>query len=159
MDVSIREVREQDYEELCVLLNQADVLHSEALPQIFVTPQGFARSREYINTLTADDNQGLFVAEYQGRIVGCILIIIRNSADIPILVKRRYAYVEDIIVDRDCRRSSVGKMLMQQAEKWVVQKGISQIELNVWDFNRVAISFFDKMGYTPSRHVMWKTVE
>jgi ribosomal protein S18 acetylase RimI-like enzyme len=159
MDVAVREVREQDYENLCVLLNQVDVLHSEELPQIFITPQGYARSREYINTLIADDDQVFFAAECQGTIVGCILVGIRSSADIPILVKRRYAYIDDIVIDRDYRQSGLGKMLMERAEKWIVQKGISQIELNVWDFNRVAISFFDKMGYAPSRHFMWKTIE
>jgi hypothetical protein len=40
-----------------------------------------------------------------------------------------------------------------------MQKNISQVELNVWDFNEEAITFFKELGYTMARHQMWKSIK
>ena len=58
----------------------------------------------------------------------------------------------------DLRGSGIGKALVGAAEQWALDKNAPQLELNIWDFNREAIKFFQKLGYTPSRHNMWKTV-
>lgn len=158
MDFTIREATEQDYEGLCKLFAEGDLLHNQALPQIFTKPDGPFRSREFISRILEDESAVILVAESGGQVISLIHVLIRESPDIPIMVKRRYAYISDIAIAERLRGSGIGKALMRQAERWAIQRNVSQFELNVWDFNKNAIAFFKKLGYTPSRHILWKSV-
>jgi ribosomal protein S18 acetylase RimI-like enzyme len=44
-------------------------------------------------------------------------VYIKESSDIPVLVKRRYAYVSDIIVTEKYRGSTIGRELMDTVER------------------------------------------
>jgi diamine N-acetyltransferase len=159
MDITTRKATEQDHDALAKLYDDLNLLHSNALPQIFVTPPVTPQNLEYVRAILKNKNAALFVAQSGGEIIGLIQLLIRESPDIPISIKRQYVYVEDICVKQEYRRSSAGKMLMKSAEEWALKKGISQIELNVWDFNRKAIAFFNSIGYSPAHHIMWKKIE
>lgn len=158
MEFLVREATEQDYEGLSDILAEVDAMHSEALPHIFVTPEEPARSKEYFSDTITDENTALFIAEKDSQVIGLISIHIRESISIPIMVERRYAYIDNIAVAKEFRGSTIGKELMKEAERWAIQKGVSELELNVWDFNQEAITFFQRLGYTMARHGMWKPV-
>ena len=158
MDFSVRKATERDYEGLCKIYTEVDLLHSQALPQIFAAPKEPFRSREFISGIFEDESAVMFVVESGGQIIGLIHVLIRESPDIPMMVKRRYAYIGEIAVAEEQRGSGIGKALMRQAERWAIQRNVSQFELNVWDFNKNAIAFFQKLGYSLSRHNMWKSV-
>jgi len=158
MDFSIRQATERDYEELSKIYAEGDALHSKALPQVFREAEGPARTRESITSLISDENAALFVAEYKGQIVGLVHVYIRESPTVPIMVQRRYAYVGDLAVTTEFRRHGVGQALMNEAQRWAMQKKVSQLELTVWDFNEEAITFFKGLGYTMARHQMWKSI-
>jgi len=158
MDFSIREATQQDYEGLCKVFAEGDLLHSQVLPEIFSRPEEPSRPMVYLKGILEDENAAMFAAESGGQIIGCIHVFIRESPDIPIMVKRRYAYISDLAVLEGFQRSGIGKALMDEVERWAVQRNISQFELNVWDFNKNAIAFFNELGYTPSCHIMAKSV-
>ena len=159
MDFTIRKATDKDYDGLSKLYNELNTLHSNALPHIFITPSPTPQSLDYVRSIIEDKNAALFVAQSDGGIIGFIYAAIRESPDNPVSIKRSYVYIDDICVKQEYRRSSVGKTLMESVEQWALKKGIYQIELNVWDFNRRATAFFNSLGYTPSRHIMWKTVK
>ena len=158
MDFVIREAKEQDYEELLKIFDEGDLLHIKALPQIFKKVDEPSRSRDYISSIIGDENAGIFLAESGNQIIGFIVVVIREAPNIPIMVKRRFAYVDSIVVTEKSRDSGIGRALMAEAEQWALGKKASQLELNVWDFNQEAIEFFKKLGYKTSRRNMWKTV-
>jgi ribosomal protein S18 acetylase RimI-like enzyme len=107
----------------------------------------------------ADKNAALLVAEREGRLIGMILLRVREAPDVPILVPRRYAAVEDVAVRKECRRSGVGRALMEEAHQWARAQGLRQVELNVWEFNQEAINFYEKLGYRTASRKMWKSLE
>ena len=47
-----------------------------------------------------------------------------------------------------------GRALMAEAEGWALAQGASEIELHVWEANRRAIEFYQKLGYTTTRRTM-----
>jgi len=158
MDYLIREAKEQDYKGNLQLYDEIALLHARALPQIFIKADMPFWNKEYISGIIESDNSVIFIAESDNTIIGLIEVEIRESPDIPIMVKRRYAYVDTIVVAETFRHTGIGKDLMRQVEKWALEKDISQIEFNVWDFNQNAMGFFNKLGYSPSRHIMWKVI-
>lgn len=98
MDFVIRPATDGDYEAICALCELVDRLHFESLPDIFRTFEGPARRREYIQTLIADQNSGLFVAEANGQLVGYVNAALVGAAVIPLLRPRRYEFVDNLVV-------------------------------------------------------------
>jgi len=153
---SIREATEEDYGELCEVFEEVDALHRVALPHVFREPVGPARSKEFISGIIANEDAALLVAEGDGRIIGLVYIIVREASDIPIVVPRRYAVIDAIVVRKRFRRSGVGRWLAERAHRWAIDKGVTQVELNVWEFNRGAIAFYERLGYTTAYRKMWR---
>ena len=156
MNFSIRETSQIDYERLRELFAELDRMHRDALPGVFRESGGASRSEEYISNIISNKDACLFVAEQCDQIIGFAQAFIRHTSDIPIMVPRRYAVIEDALVKEGCRRSGVGRSLVRRIEKWASEKGILQVELNVWEFNRGAICFYESIGYGTASRKMYK---
>ena len=157
--LAIRLATPEDYGELCRVLEQGDAHHREALPNVYRKPAGPARSYDYVLGIIHSKEAALFVAEAGGQgksVVGVVHVAIRETPDIPLLVPRRYAVVENLIVSRAHRRSGIGRALMARAHQWALARGITEVELTVWEFNAGAIAFYQELGYRPSRLKMGK---
>lgn len=158
MEFSIREANPEDYEGLCEVFAELDTFHREALPHVFREPDGPARTKEYISDIIADENTALFVAESEDGIIGLVHILLREAPDIPILMPRRYAMISDLAVKKGFRRSGVGRALMESAHQWARDNGVTQVELGVWEFNKAAMTFYEKLGYRSARRRMWRVL-
>ena len=159
MEFFIREANQGDYEALCAIFAEADAMHREALPHIFREAAGPARSKDFVFEILADENAALFVAEHEGQIIGLVHVRVRETPDIPILVPRRYAVINDLVVKERFRRHGVGRALLERAERWALDKGATQVELVVWEFNKGAIAFYEELGYKTISRRMWKPLE
>lgn len=157
MDFIVRPAVERDYEGVCRLFEEGDTVHSEAVPQVFRKNVGPARTSQFFHSLLQDENGILLVAELRGKVVGLVSVSLRESSDIPIMVPRKYAYIGDLVVTKRYRRQGIGEALMNRVQNWAAQRKVFQFELNVWDFNVDAINLFKKLGYSMSRHQMWKS--
>lgn len=156
MDLDIREAIASDYDAICQLFDEADALHRESLPWIFEQPSGVARTREYVLDLITDETVGFFVAQIRERLVGLICVLIRESPEMPIFVRRRYAQVDQVVVKEKFRRTGIGRALMEKAHDWAVAEAADSVELNVWEFNREAIEFYQRLGYETASRKMNK---
>jgi diamine N-acetyltransferase len=159
LDFTIRKATKKDFKGLVKIYNELNILHSKGEPDVFVIKKETPQNLEFVGVILKNKDAVLFVAQSAGEIIGLIQANIMESPDIPIFVKRKYIHIEDICVEQKYRRSSVGKRLMESVEQWAVTKGISEIDLNVWDFNKNAMAFFKNIGYTPSRHYFKKKIE
>ena len=156
MDFRIRKATQKDYEGLNELFTEVDALHRKALPDVFIEPDGPARAKEYIKGIIESENAGLFVAEHNGQIIGFVHAYIQQSPSIPIMVSRRYMVIDNLVVKKEFRRTGVGSSLLRKVHKWGLDKGVIQAELNVWEFNKAAIGFYEKTGYTNISRKMCK---
>lgn len=147
MDIAIREATERDYEALSAIIEQVDSIHRDALPERFKHSNGPPREREYILNALRSPGVDILVAQTESRLVGFVHVVIRNVRESPILVRRRYAVVENLAVREEHRRMGIGLALMERAEDWARAKGATSIELNVYAFNDVAQGFYRKLGY------------
>jgi ribosomal protein S18 acetylase RimI-like enzyme len=147
MDVRVRKAVPEDYRSMCELFDEADALHRDKLPRIFQQPDGAAREKDYYLGLIADEDVALLVAEADSELVGYVHAIIKGAPALPILVPRRYAVVDAVVVRSGFQFHGIGRALMDQAQAWAVAKGATSIELNVYEFNEPAISFYERLGY------------
>ncbi|SEB63239.1 hypothetical protein SAMN02787142_0075 [Burkholderia sp. WP9] len=84
------------------------------------------------------------VAESEGRIVGYALFFHNYSS----FVGKRGLYLEDVYVQPSQRGSGLGTALIQRLAALAVERQCARFEWTVLDWNRQAISFYEKMGAT-----------
>ena len=158
MDYMIRQATQADYSDLCALFAEADTYHSQAAPHVFRPASGPARTPEYIADILANENSRLFVAESEGQVMGLVQVDLREAPDHPIMTPRRYAKVDSLIVGKEFRRSGIGQSLMKRVHQWACERGVHEVELNVWEFNQGAIALYEKLGYKTAARRMWTTL-
>lgn len=158
MNAVIRRATVADYEALCSIWAEVDGLHADALPHLFRRIEGPERSHEHVADLLADDNTAILVAEQAGEMVGVVTVVVRTAPAHPMFVPRIWADIEDISVRSAHRRRGIGRALMDAAHDWARQRGITAVELTVWEFNEDARSFYEELGYTTQRRRMYCTL-
>jgi diamine N-acetyltransferase len=159
METHIRTATANDYENLCELFNEIDTLHYVNLPHIFQKPNGPAREKDYFLGLVTDENIGLFVVEMDQKLIGFVHVLVRDTPVFPIIIPQHYAVIDGIAVKSEFQNYGIGKMLMEKAQAWATTKGAVFIELNVYEFNRNAISFYERLGYQISSRKMRKKID
>jgi ribosomal protein S18 acetylase RimI-like enzyme len=157
-EISIRQATAEDYDALCTIIDEVDTLHRDRMPHIFQKPPGPVRDKEYILSLLADDNIGLFVAEVEGQVAGFVHVLVRDTPPWPVLVPRRRAFIDSLAVGQEFRRHGIGRALMDQAHAWAITKGAADVELNVYEFNQPALAFYQALGYETSTRRMVKNL-
>lgn len=92
----------------------------------------------------ADDSTGVKV--------GTIWIKAFRDVGVP------YAFVYDIIIDRDERRKGYGKAAMKALEAVVKELGLGRIGLHVFGHNEAAIKLYETSGFRVTDINMMKTL-
>jgi len=92
--------------------------------------------------LLAAPHTFLAVAEREGQVIGYVLAF-RHAT---FYANGHVAWVEEVMVQADCRRQGVGQALMQSIEDWAVQQGCKLIALAT----RRAAPFYAAIGYEAS---------
>ncbi len=147
MEINIRKATLDDYNSLCELFDDMDALHRDNLPHIFQKPGGAAREQDYYAGLVADENVALLVAEAGEKLVGFIHAVVRDTPAFPVFVPRRYVVIDSIVVKSEFQDQGIGRILMDKMQEWAIANGATSLELNVYEFNRSAISFYERLGY------------
>ncbi|MEO5668694.1 MAG: GNAT family N-acetyltransferase [Bdellovibrionota bacterium] len=122
-----------------------------SLFQVFRDEISFARvaTVESIsqNYKPAEDNptEQSFMIMYEGKPVGEMSFYLDRR---PILTaKSNTAWAGIVIGEAHARGCGVGRLAMQELEARAKKAGAQRIELGVFEFNKTAIRFYEKLGY------------
>ena len=151
-NIVIRHAEKKDIPSVLALLENICELHCEGRPDIF--KPGTKYSAEELEKIFADPNTPVFVADCGGEIVGYLFAIIKRPKNNPVLRDIITLYIDDLCVAPSTRGQGVGKMLFSAAKDLAREIGAYNIDLNVWDFNKNAIKFYESLGMKPSRQIM-----
>jgi ribosomal protein S18 acetylase RimI-like enzyme len=154
MDLTIRTATIDDYQGIALVFDEIDLLHRRGAPHVFRAPPGRALDRTHFEAVLTDPEMDWIVAERGGEIVGFLSVHMLHAADRPVLVPRHFVEVESLAVRADHQRAGVGRTLMAAAERWAAERGLSEIELSVWEFNQSALAFYEELGYVTERRKM-----
>jgi ribosomal protein S18 acetylase RimI-like enzyme len=151
--LTIRPAQRQDLGALERLCRQVDDEHARRLPSLF---RSGPRSPGSMTAALAGRGQVLLVAEARGAIAGMCHVQLYDTPDAPTMVKRRRAYVEELVVDAPERRRGIGRALMARAAEWARGEGARELVLTVWRGNRAAEQFYAALGYEELSRVLSK---
>lgn len=155
MDILIREARAEDYEDLCAIYKQLDDLHGTHHPELFQSPDGDIRAKEYIADAISDTCRALFVAVTDSKVVGFAECCILKSAQFPELRPRHWIQLDNIAVLHAYQKHHIGQMLLARVVEWAKSVEINRIELKVYAFNKAAIEFYSSSGFKDLNQSMY----
>jgi len=156
--IKIRRAVKADYPAIIEITIELEDQHIAAVPEVF-RKESYDEQVRNLDSILADANADLLVAERGCVVLGYVHLALKEAENVPMLRPRSYVKIRDLAVARKYQRSGAGSALMQAAERWASERGIDTIELNVWEFNRGAFAFYQKLGYVTSSRHMWKHIQ
>jgi ribosomal protein S18 acetylase RimI-like enzyme len=143
----IRPAREDDWEGARALWREVDDLHAALAPAYF---RRTSRAEREWRGLLGAQNAAVFVAEGRGGAEGLSGLVIARVYDTPpdpAMVPLRRGHVETLVVSAGRQREGLGRRLMAQVAAWARGEGASELVLTVWNGNRAAEAFYERLGY------------
>lgn len=155
-NIKIREATFSDFSMIKTLYNQVDKKHHEALPNLFKPSNKIERSISYFEEILNNENSSFLVAFVNKKIVGFLQFEIKET-DHPLIKKYQFGHISGLVVDYELKRKGIGKLLLNESHKWFTNKGITEVNLMVFDFNKEAIAFYRNLGYV-NKHITMTTL-
>jgi len=107
----------------------------------------------------AQKDGAVFVAEFQGQRVGCLLCSVgEDNGEYVKPEHRRHGYVNDVYVGQKARGTGVADALMQAAEDFFREMGLTNVRLGVLSENKRARSFYERLGWHSYEQVYRKNL-
>ena len=154
-DMIIREALPEDFETVSVFLRKIAEQHRLGRPDIF-KKDAQKYSREDFCAILTDENKPVFVTSDDSgeRIFAHAFCQIREHPERTVAFGRKTLFLDDLYVDPSARGTGVGTCMMEHLKRFASEKGCYNIELNVWEFNEGAISFYNKIGMSTQTRQM-----
>ncbi|EJL24942.1 GNAT family N-acetyltransferase [Brevibacillus sp. BC25] len=155
MDIFIRELRTED-DECGSNIDGSFIVDSTLLLQLMGQRIGYTVKESPLRNKNYDDEQleEDTVEDYSNYIGNPDQIIyvalVNNQVVGQIVLKRnwnKFAYVEDIKVDKQYRGYGLGKKLIEQAKRWTKDGGMTGIMLETQSNNVRACKFYESCGF------------
>lgn len=145
--MNIKAASTDDYESISQLFWESDNYHFQNQPNIYNETKEHFRQFEYIKKLIEDPKSLFYTLEINNKIVGFIYGYEELKGFLPFHKKRKYFYIENIIIGKRYQQKGYGKLLLQKIINDCKEKKYSDIVLNVYTFNKKAISLYNSFGF------------
>ena len=146
-ETTIRLGTMNDYEAICRLTEQVDLLHVEILPDIFQTFSGPVRSRERVAYFVEQDDAEILVADRHGDLIGYLNLEKEAHPPYPMFKPYEFVMIHNLVVDATHRGEGVGSLLLDAAKHWAREHGLHSIQANVYSANEKAEHFYAKHDF------------
>jgi len=152
-EVKVRFAREEDLERVNGLRKQVNELHVAGKPEIF--RPGFGEAlRDFVYEIYADPAKEIIVAEAEGEVRGFAVLNHVVRPENPYMLERNLLDVDEFGVDEGWRRRGIATALVEFIKGYAREKGFRRLELNMWEFNRGALAFYEAAGFATYRRYM-----
>lgn len=101
------------------------------------------KQEELVVQAVISNKENIFVAESGGAKLGYIELGIQDDY----FTDRKQAYVSAIAVSEISEGKGIAKILMNHAEEWAINQGLTQVSLDVFLKNKKAIDVYEHLGF------------
>lgn len=153
MSVTVRFAARDDIPRINELRRQVNALHVAGRPDFFRA--GF--NDELLNYTYAElenENADVIAAEKNGVICGFAMLQYIKRPQSPYRYALKYCNVEELGVDLNCRRQGIATAIIDFIRSDAKAKGFEQVKLDVWEFNKEALAFYESVGFKTYRRYM-----
>ena len=149
----IRFARKEDYEAINALRAPVCALHSNGYPALF--KHVFAKDhQERVLKMMEDPEQDVLVAEENGQLLGFAMVEYIKREETNSIYAVHEAHIVEIGVDETSQAKGIGTALIQAVKDAAKVRGCRSVQLDVWEFNKSALRFYEKLGFVTLRRKM-----
>lgn len=135
MNYTIRELENKDFQQLMELYTH---LHEKDIPEMD------ERVSSVWETILADKNHHIIVAELNGKIISsCVCVIIPNLTR----NQRPYAFVENVVTHSDFREKGIATACLNYARDIAKNENCYKLMLLTGSKNENTLNFYRRAGY------------
>ena len=151
--MTIRFAAEEELDRVNKLRKQVNDLHVLGMPETF--KPGFSDElRDFIHTIYRDPDKKILVCERDGTICGFAVLHRVTRPESPFKYGCELLDVDEFGVDEACRRQGIATEMIRFIRAYAEKEGLDRVELNMWEFNRDALAFYESVGFTTYRRYM-----
>jgi len=103
------------------------------------------RVKNWFEKIFNEENNAIFVAKENEKIIGYIYIQIISTDDGPMINKE--ALLDGLYVEPEYRGKGVAKDLISKAEIWAKNNNVKYLYINVLEENAAALNLYKKLNY------------
>lgn len=151
--MTIRFAKKEELPQINLLRAQVNALHTAGKPEIF-RPGFPPELRDYVYAVWGDPDKDILVAEEAGALLGFAILHRVHRPETPFMYPRDYLDVDEFGVDAAHRRQGIGTALVNFLRDYARAQGFDRVELNMWEFNREALAFYEAAGFTTYRRYL-----
>lgn len=151
--MAIRFAGEEDLDRVNELRKQVSELHAQGLPGVF--KPGFPDElRDFIHTIRSDPEKNILVCERGGAICGFAVLHHVAKPESPFKYASETLDIDEFGVDEACRRQGIAAEMIGFIRDYAKEEGFDRVELNMWEFNRDALAFYEAVGFETYRRYL-----
>ncbi len=139
--IIIREATPKDL--LNIVKLAKELIKSESDIDPMVNPLSKFQDSEWILKNIKGDKTVVFVAEYNGEIIGYTLGWVSQPWD----YKSSRGYICDCFVKEEYRRKGIGAALCKAILNWFINRNITCIEADIYSNNTASLEMFKSLGF------------
>lgn len=135
--------RPEDRAAINCLAEQIHRMHVRWRPDIYCMAEEMWPQERFDDAVS---QRQLFAAKIDDRVVGYVLVKIRNYEMLG-HVKRRVLLIDEICVDEARRNQGIGTEMMIEVRAIARAYGCTDLQLGVYPQNNEALAFYQKCGF------------
>src|SRR5215467_11790170 len=151
------QAEDQDRLEACIL--ELQNFERTLEPDRVEGVQIVARKREELLAIVRQNRGQIFVAEVNAEVVGCVGVRLEHEEGEYLSSLVDYAYISDLVVLPSHRGQGYGTMLLQKAEEFARQRGMTMLKIHVLVKNQQATSVYLHADFRPYALALLKSLE
>lgn len=151
--MQVRFAMENELDRINELRRQVNDIHVAGKPDVF--KPGFSKElRDHIYTIWNDPEQKIVITLKDGVICGFAVLHHIRRPENPFMYERDFLDIDEFCVDEDHRRQGIASAMIDFIRLHAKEEGFHRIELNMWEFNRDALAFYEAAGFSTYRRYM-----
>lgn len=154
----VRFARKEDYEAINALRAPVCALHSNGYPALF-KPVFAKDHQERVLKMMEDPEQDVLVAEENGQLPGFAMVEYIKREETNSMYAVHEAHIVEIGVDETSQGKGIGTALIQAVKDAAKVRGCRSVQLDVWEFNKSALRFYEKLGFVTLRRKMEQVLD
>ena len=150
----IRLALKEDIPSINRLLIQVNNVHAYLYPSIFKKD-----TKKYSDIdlediiINKSKTNPILVYQEANQVLGYAFLIINEIKENNNLQYRKELYIDDLCVDSSYRNKGIASLLIDEVIKYAKQNKCTEITLNVYLDNKVALDFYNKKGFKPLKSI------
>lgn len=154
----VRFARKEDYEAINALRAPVCALHSNGYPALF-KPVFAKDHQERVLKMMEDPEQDVLVEEENGQLLGFAMVEYIKREETNNIYAVHEAHIVEIGVDETSQGKGIGTALIQAVKDAAKVRGCRSVQLDVWEFNKSALRFYEKLGFVTLRRKMEQVLD